>query len=332
MCPALHGRYGEQATDVVAACPMDSAQGLNTLLETITLSALMRTESDSGSSGNLSKEALLCPLMSLEFSPQDTKDSLVWLSPNSKSCFGALLWDIYNSPRVGQSHVVFPVLVPTFSAPNQTLDIRAVPEVEDSLKVFSEIRMDNIVSQATLRDCMKDHTEKVTRQLQRANGKLLSALNVHISMKQENAQDLVDYLRFQLEWYAQELVGVLHTKAPAVHVLALVVHGIRGCCDPHRSIRPFLLAGPLMPQPLSRGAAEAAEVQLQEWTGVAVDHFSHILPWEMPSTELLHGNIKQIFGLEQEGGMERFRFILADALPHVVPGFGLEQNADAWIW
>lgn len=44
-------------------------------------------------------------------------------------------------------------------------------------------------------------------------------------MKQENAQDLVDYLRFQLEWYAQELVGVLqHTKAPAVHVLALVVH------------------------------------------------------------------------------------------------------------
>lgn len=328
MCPAFHGRYGEQATDVVAACPMDSAQpGLNTLLETITLSALMRTESDSGS---LSKEALLCPLMSLEFSPQDIKDSLVWLSPNSKSCFGALLWDIYSSPRVGQSHVVFPLLVPTFSAPNQTLDIRAVPEVEDSLKVFSEIRMDNIVSQATLRDCMKDHTEKVTKQLQNANGRLLSALSVHISMKHENAQDLVDYLRFQLEWYAQELVGVLqHTKAPAVHVLALVVHGIRGSCGPDRSIRPFLLAGPLMPQPLSR---DAASVQLHEWTGVAVDHFSHILPWEMPSTELLHGNIKGIFGLEQEGGMERFRFILADALPHVVPGFGLEQNADTWIW
>lgn len=104
---------------------------------------------------------------------------------------------------------------------------------------------------------------------------------------------------------------------------------IRGSCGPDRSIRPFLLAGPLMPQPLSR---DAASVQLHEWTGVAVDHFSHILPWEMPSTELLHGNIKGIFGLEQEGGMERFRFILADALPHVVPGFGLEQNADTWIW
>ena len=215
--------------------------------------------------------------------------------------------------------------------------------------------MDQITSQVFLRETMKQHVEQLLGRV--SEGRVLSALHIHVNMKQDdaqdfvgwwlgglvgpkknetklfllhflgpNGQDLVDYLRFQLEWCAEELGGALNEKpeTSGVHILALVVHGIRGS-HADQCIRPFLLAGPTPHE----GDAEMS-MKILEWTGVSVDHFSHLLPWGMRSEELFEGSIKQIFGLQEET-TERFGLVLADALPHVVPKFGYEaHHADSF--
>ena len=327
MCPAAKGG-NRKPTDIVAACPIEpDNSSFHLLLQTLTLSTIMRSpQGETRSEGfqdhdaaAATREKLLLPLLSPDCSWKGEANLPCWPSwcCSSKSHFGELLRDAYNSFSAEAGHFVVPLLTPTFSAASQTLDLQAVPELEAGLKVFSDIRMENIVSQAVLRESMKEHTEKISRRLSEKKGRLLSVLHVHINMKQDNAQDLVDYIRFQLEWCAGELHAALNGETSGVHVLALVVHGIRGS-DWDRSIRPFLLAGPFTETADSNS-------KVLEWIGVAVDHFSHLLPWAMRPEELLHGTIKQIFGLQEETP-DRFRYILADALPHVVPRFGSEPH------
>lgn len=268
----------------------------------------------------MSKEELLWPLLSPEFVPGGHHSQQWYSSP--KSHFGGLLQEIYNSESDNPGHSVIPLLIPTFSAPNHTLDLEAVPEIQDDLKVFSQIDMSKIVRQATLRDNMKEHLGKIMNQISRTGGPVLSVLHVHVHMKQALAQDIVDYLRFQFEWFARELADEVSSmqEASAVHVLALVVHGVRGS-EQHHSMRPFLFAGPGL-VPCSHSAQL---VKMFPWTGVAVDHFSHLLPWGMRSEELYDGSIKDIFGLD-EASADRFSLILADSLPHIVPRFGHDNT------
>ena len=341
MCPALSGRNGEKPkpTDIIAACPMEPDSDFGLLLQTLTLSAEMQSAqrpkeeaseaasgADSSGRNAMTKEQLLWPLFSPEFVPVNAVHSKYWCA-NPKPYFGGLLQEIYSSQRDVEGHVVIPVLVPTFSAPNHVLDVEAVPTVCDDLKIFSEIHMSNIVRQATLRDRMKEHLGKIVHQLAMTNDRLLSVLHLHVHMKQDHAQDIVDYLHFQIEWFAKELADGLKSipDAAAVHVLALVVHSVRGC-EPELSMRPFLLAGPCLgerPHPTDA-------VNIFPWTGVAVDHFSHLLPWGMRSEDLSDGTIANIFGLE-EAETDRFCLILADSLPHIVPNFGhAHSHADSF--
>lgn len=294
--PGLQQRSGERVTDVVPASP-----ALDMLLQMLTLSAQMR-------SAQTDRDSLLSPLLSLEFAESEAQVS-------TRSHFGSLLEDVYSKWEGGRvSHEIHPLLITTFSDPNGELAVEAA-------QVLSEIRMENVVSQAALREMMKDHVEHVEQELSNHTARLLSVLHVHVNMNENNARDVVDYLRFQVEWCAQEMIARLCVPGTSgVHVLALVVHGTRGC-DPEQSIRPFLFAGPCID---GRGA------MVNEWTGAAVDHLSNMLPWGMPSAELLHGTIKQIFGIGEEA-TDRFRFILADALPHVVPHFRLEHQADSFM-
>lgn len=330
MCPVISGRNGEKPTDIVAACPMNPDQlGFGLLLESLALSAEMRrpqntkelnTSSVSGSEhlqrARTTKEDLFWPLLSPEFVPSNHICSPLWCG-SPKSHFGGLLHEIYNSQRDAVGHAVIPLLIPTFSAPSHVLHVEAVPTVPDHLKIFSEIHMSKIVRQFSLRDSMKEHLNKIENQVSRADGPVLSVLHFHVHMKEDHAQDIVDYLRFQIEWFAKELADGLNSGpvAGGVHVLALVVHGVRGC-EQDRSMRPFLLAGPCLQE-----CHPGDVVKTFPWTGVAVDHFSHLLPWGMRPEELFDGTINDIFGLE-EAHPERFCLILADALPHVVPRFG----------
>ncbi|CAK9037285.1 OVARIAN TUMOR DOMAIN-containing deubiquitinating enzyme 10 (OTU domain-containing protein 10) (Deubiquitinating enzyme OTU10) [Durusdinium trenchii] len=331
MCPAAEGKNGELPTDLVAACPIDEDEpDLSTLLQSLTLSAFMRhAQRTSLHTGEISaKEALFSPLISPEFL-EGQPNSPSWCR-SSKSHFGELLQQICDSLGDSAGHTIIPLLIPTFSAPNQTLDLDAVKELPNYGKVFSEINMEGMPSQATLRESMKEHVERIAKQLSEGRGRVLSALHVHVNMKQDHAQDIVDYLRFQLEWCAGELFGLLHEKPglltqSALHVLAVVAHGVRGD-DGSRSIRPFLLAGPV-----TERTDASPDVKMFQWTGIAVDHFSHLLPWGMRPEELLNGTIKEIFGLQDESP-DRFRRILADALPHVVPRFGSEpHHADSFV-
>ena len=331
MCPAAEGKNGELPTDLVAACPIDEDEpDLSTLLQSLTLSAFMRhAQRTSLHTGEISaKEALFSPLISPEFL-EGQPNSPSWCR-SSKSHFGELLQQICDSLGDSAGHTIIPLLIPTFSAPNQTLDLDAVKELPNYGKVFSEINMEGMPSQATLRESMKEHVERIAKQLSEGRGRVLSALHVHVNMKQDHAQDIVDYLRFQLEWCAGELFGLLHEKPglltqSALHVLAVVAHGVRGD-DGSRSIRPFLLAGPA-----TERTDASPDVKMFQWTGIAVDHFSHLLPWGMRPEELLNGTIKEIFGLQDESP-DRFRRILADALPHVVPRFGSEpHHADSFV-
>ena len=74
-----------------------------------------------------------------------------------------------------------------------------------------------------------------------------------------------------------------------------------------------------------------AKAEVHPWRGASVDHFSHLLPWGMQSEVLAYGSIIDIFGLE-EADIDRFRFVLADALPHVVPGLCQgTQMADSFL-
>eukprot|EP00435_Cladocopium_sp_Y103_P061163 s32_g22.t2 len=343
ICPAVSGRNGEKATDIVAACPMDPDQlGLSLLLQTLTLSASLRAEiqesnNSSASSSQLfqanmmTKDQVLWPLLSPEFVTGDHAHTPLWCG-SPKLHFGELLEEIYSSQRDTADvagHVVIPMLIPTFCAPNHTLGVDAVPGVQNDLKVFSEIDMSKAVGQVFLRDSMKKHLDKIVDRISssRIDGQVLSVLHLHVQMKHEHAQDTVDYLRFQLEWFAKELASKLKDfPAAAVHVLALVVHGVRGC-EQDRSMRPFLFAGPC----LGDWCREREIVKIFPWTGVAVDHFSHLLPWGMRAEELSSGTFKEIFGLD-EAPSDRFRLILAEALPHIVPRFGYDYpNADSFI-
>ena len=347
ICPAVSGRNGEKPTDIVAACPMDPDQlGLSLLLQTLTLSASLRSaeiakESNKSSASSIdcqlfeakmmTKDQLLRPLLSPEFVTRDHADTPLWCG-SPKSHFGELLKEIYSSQRDAADvagHVVIPMLIPTFCAPNHTLGVDAVPGVQNDLKVFSEIDMSKTVSQFFLRDSMRKHLDKIVDRISslRIDGKVLSVLHLHVHMKQEHAQDIVDYLRYQLEWFAKELASKLEDfPAAAAHVLALVVHGVRGC-EQDRSMRPFMLAGPC----LRDWRRERTTVTIFPWTGVAVDHFSHLLPWGMGAEELSSGTFKEIFGLD-EAPPSRFRLILAEALPQIVPRFGYDYpNADSFI-
>lgn len=354
MCPAVSARHGEKPTDLVAACPIDPDEpNLSMLLETLSLSAYMRSaqtlkqplaEPCGPSSSTLrnlqgchdcimTKEDMLWPLLSPEFVPcnQDSDPNMHAWCRSPKSHFGGLLEEIYQCHQDVTGHLVFPLLIPTFSAPNHALDIEAVPSVPDDLKIFSQIHMDKIVYQATLRDSMKEHLGRIVDRLSKKrgqSGRVFSSLSVHVNMKQDHAQDIVDYLRFQMEWFARELVlllnGLLEGDVHTVNVIALVVHGVRGS-DEDRSMRPFLFAGPCLGE-----CGRFAGVRTFPWSGVAVDHFSHLLPWGMRPQELSGGSIKDIFGLE-ERETDRFCLILADALPHIVPHFGHEHpGADSF--
>ena len=334
ICPAVQGRNGEMPTDLVPACPIhpENPDLMSTLLQTLALSESMRNaqrtslqDEFEGGAMTLTKEALLSPLVSPEFL-QCQMDSPKW-NRSSKSHFGELLQDLYCCFSDSAGHVIVPVLVPTFSASNQTLDLEAMPEVEDHEKVFSKICMESIASQAALRESMKDHIERTATQMSANQGRILSVLHVHVNMKQDHAQDIVDYMRFQLEWCAEQIeVSLAGVSGTAVlHILALVVHGVRGGGSEH-SVRPFLFAGP------SAGKSGPSGLWRRcQWTGIAVDHFSHLLPWGMRPEELLHGTIRDIFGLH-EASPDRFRRILADALPHVVPRFGIDpHHADSFV-
>ena len=347
VCPAVSARHGEKPTDLVAACPIDPDEpSLTVLLETLSLAAFMRraqalkqSQEPCGPSSSalheldgeyiMTKEDMLWPLLSPEFAPctQGSGPNLHAWCRSPKSHFGGLLEEIYQHQHDVTGHAVCPLLIPTFSAPNHTLDIEAVPSVPDDLKIFSQIHMDTIACQANLRESMKEHLGRITDQVSKKHGRAFSALCVHVNMKQDFAQDIVDYLRFQIEWLARELVFFLKdlpdTDVQTVHVLALVVHGVRGS-DEDRSMRPFLFAGPCL------GECRRTGVTTFPWSGVAVDHFSHLLPWGMRPEELSGGSIKDIFGLE-ETQTDRFCLILADALPHIVPRFGHEHpHADSF--
>ena len=199
----------------------------------------------------------------------------------------------------GENSAIIPMLVPTFSAISQKLEREAVPLIEDGLKVFTEIQMHKTVSEGIFQESAKEHVDKVVHAA--GQGRVLSALHVHLSMKQDDAADILDYLRFQIEWVAREIQKRLETGklCPGVHVLALVVHGVRGSSD--LCMRPFLLAGPVDAQ--MRGA----KAEVHPWRGASVDHFSHLLPWGMQSEVLAYGSIIDIFGLE-EADIDRFPF------------------------
>lgn len=337
LCPAMMCKNGERPSDMVAACPVDPEQpDLNLLLETLSLSASMQGEagktslsvqgSESSNKRDLeeviSKEDLLWPMLSPEVLPEPRNPISMRCCQRPQPHFGALVQEIYHSHRDSGGHVVIPVLVPTFSALNHTLDLDAVPTLQDDLKVFSQIHLHKIVSQASLKDGMREHLDRTVNKILRKSGKVLSVLHLHISMKQDYAQDIVDYLRFQMERFAREIEVNMKSipEANAVHILALVVHGVRGS-EPDYCMRPFLLAGPVLRQTENPGDA----VRIFQWAGVAVDHFSHSLPWDMRSEELLQGTIGEIFGFKEEA-TDRFACLLADALPLVVPRFGQEPE------
>ncbi|CAK9037295.1 E3 ubiquitin-protein ligase rnf213-beta (Mysterin-B) (Mysterin-beta) (RING finger protein 213-B) (RING finger protein 213-beta) (RING-type E3 ubiquitin transferase rnf213-beta) [Durusdinium trenchii] len=334
-CPAVQGKNGERPTDVVAACPMNSYEpDLGLFLQTLTMSAFMRNaQSESLEDGcvgsAVTKEALFSLLASPDCMLEGRMDSHTYCR-SSKSHFGELMRELYNKFGDSAGHVIVPVLVPTFSDPNQSLDLEAMPGLKDQEKVFSKVCIANIISEAALRENMKEHIEQIEKRLSGSNGQILSVLHVHVNMKQDDAQDIVDYMRFQLEWCAEQIEGSLNGKLKGfgLHILALVVHGVRGSGGEH-SMRPFLLAGPGAEQSQSRPST--LDVRKCEWTGVGVDHFSHVLPWGMRPEELLKGTIAEIYGLE-EPSPDRFRRILADALPHVVPRFGFDsQHADSFV-
>ena len=209
--------------------------------------------------------------------------------------------------------------MPTFSAVGQRLEPEAVSGI-DCVKVFTEIQMQRTVSEGMLRDSAKEHMDKIGQTL--VEGNVMSVLHVHLSMKQDNAADVLDYLRFQIERCVRELqkrvdasnqhLGSARSLLTAVHVFALVVHGVRG--TPDLCMRPFLFAGPVESKAYTKECSS-----VHAWTGVCVDHFSHLLPWGMRSEMLAYGSISDIFGLEEDN-TDRFRCILADALPHIVPG------------
>lgn len=305
--PAFQKRNGERLTDIVPACPMYMEAGrvhdLSMFLEMLTLSVRMRSQNAPAHD----RDSLLSPLVSLEFADSDA---------STKSHFGSLLEDRFSKWKGDHSrasHEIHPLLITTFSDPQSTLAMEAV-QIEP--KVLSEIHMENTVSQVALRELMKQHVEQVL-----LAAPLLSVLHVHVNMKQYLAQDIVDYLRFQVEWLMQEMMSRFSASGTScLHIVALVVHAIRGSAA-KQSIRPFLLAGPRV---------DGQAVKVVEWTGAAVDHFSHMLPWGMPSAALLHGTVKEIFGIGEES-TDRFRFILADALPHIVPRFRLEHQADSFV-
>lgn len=307
--------------------------GLGLLLDTLALSAKMRQsddgESAQGPQGHLmTKEELLWPLLSPEFMPPHVRTPLWCGSP--KSHFGGLLQEIYHSWRDVAGHVVIPLLIPTFRpfrASSPALGLEAVPSVHDDLKIFSEIQTNNICGQFSLRKKMKEHLSKITDKIPGADGQVLSVLHIHVDMKQDHAQEIVDYLRFQIEWFARELANEIKRMpdGAAVHVLAIVVHAVRGCEQDH-SIRPFLFAGPC----LRDHQDPASVVKVFPWTGVAVDHLSHLLPWGIRPEELSTGTIKEIYGLEEEDTC-RFRLILADSLPRVVPRFAPHSDSFAIV-
>ena len=78
-----------------------------------------------------------------------------------------------------------------------------MPLIEDGLKVFTEIQMHKTVSEGIFQESAKEHVDKVVHAA--GQGRVLSALHVHLSMKQDDAADILDYLRFQIEWVAREI-------------------------------------------------------------------------------------------------------------------------------
>jgi len=168
-----------------------------------------------------------------------------------------------------------------------------------------------------------------------------SALHIHVDLRQEKAPDVVDYLRFQLEWCQRRLIEEIEAAGDSgcgTHVLALTIHGARGSADHSSCIRAFLLAGPptatLAPGGSSSGGSRSRcygmLAETLQWQCVAVDHFASHFPWGLSPEIILKGSKADIIGvptLEASNSSSigpnlmtaRFRELLLDALPHVVP-------------
>ena len=220
-------------------------------------------------------------------------------------------------------------------------------------------------SQALLRQEMEAFLNRVAGNLQEEGAKegrdedcegpsreILSALHVHVDIRQESSRDVVDYLRFQLEWCQRRLVQEIGAAAGSsscgTHILALVIHGARGSTDPDSHLRPFLLAGP----PPIQGSASSssssssskcsAQTAILQWQGVAVDHFAPHFPWGLTSEVLLKGSKANILGMSVPDSSSsrnsmlalstnRFQQLLKDALPHVVPLMSCTEDTVAVI-
>ena len=211
-------------------------------------------------------------------------------------------------------------------------------------------------SQAALREEMEGFLQRVAEVL-RARGRqqdgessaaeLVSALHIHVDLRQEAARDVVDYLRFQLEWCQRRLVEEIEAAGSSgcgTHVLALTVHGARGSADPDSCIRPFLFAGPPKMSRFSAGGSSSCDellVETLQWQGVAVDHFAPHLPWDLTPEVIMHGSKAEILGVVTPGASgsstdasvltTRFQQLLLDALPHVVPLLSCTEDTVSMI-
>ena len=229
----------------------------------------------------------------------------------------------------------------------------------------------HVPSQALLRQEMEAFLHRVAGKLQAEDAEegqeedfegpsreMLTALHVHVDIRQESSRDVVDYLRFQLEWCQRRLVQEIEaagSSACGTHILALVIHGARGNTDPESHLRPFLLAGPPPIQTASSSSSSDSSssskgrvhTAILQWQGVAVDHFAPHFPWGLTSEVLLKGTKAAILGMSVPDNCSsssssssssmlalsnnRFQQLLKDALPHVVPLMSCTEDTVAVI-
>ena len=332
-------------TDVIPACPHD-------LWNTIAFSARAQAVARDGNSSPPPRETLEAivgslvapelvreefwpsthPHLSIDYAPEPFGAGRAM--PTFESLFCTARDEIFNASSNGL-HTIAPLLVPTFKPGLSAWDahsvIRINGEIEKLDAVATHILMSREESEAGLKEKMTKHIKKVLEKAatKTGDGKPTSTiLHMHIDMGLEKAQDLVDFVRVQIDWAVSELAWQLHQAceegkisidphAKGCHLLALVVHGRRGSEQPTEQIRPFLLAGPCA-EIRSRWASH------NQWKGVTVDSLSSRLSWGVDSSTVLCGTRSQILGLRDEDGdghSETFQRFLRDSLDSIVPKF-----------
>jgi hypothetical protein len=333
LCPRMNPGDRTSAsiklTDLVPACPAN-------LIEMIALSVGMQSPSqDINKQEFINKcKQLVVPLLAPEYvqeaaefsSTQIRSESPWWLHPNRT--FTDLVVDAIKYTRASEKMcpVVAPVIVPTFSNIDH-IDLQNLQREASALAIdattFRSIVMTRVMSHSQLRDHLNEYLE-VLRKYCVADVNIVSSLQVHVDMGQDNARDMVDYLRFQLEWCAENAVHIMRqrsekTRALSLHLIALVIHGKRGSEIVNASFRPFLLADTIKGF-VANNDTDIGEVECMPWRGVAVDHFSDVLPWGVESSPLyFDGTRLAILGLDnQEESNIRFNNMVLDALPQVI--------------